>query len=71
MKAWKGKSNFLTLLKADTAVTAALPKDELKSLFDETYYTRYVDDVFKRLGLTERQWQSDLIETSGLAPRSI
>ncbi len=71
MKAWKGKSNFMTLLKADAAVTAVLSKDELKSLCDETYYTRYVDDVFKRLGLTERQWQSDLIETSGLVPRSI
>lgn len=71
MKVWNGKSNFLTLLKADKAVKAVLPTDELKSLFDEAYYTRYVDDIFQRLGLTERQWQSDLIETSGLAPRSI
>jgi adenylosuccinate lyase len=48
-----------------------LPPDELKPLFDEQYYIRFVDDIFKRLGLTERQWQTDLIENSGLAPRSI
>ncbi len=71
MKVWKGKSSFIKLLKADPAVMAALPPRELESLFDEQYYIRFVDDIFKRLGLTERQWQADLIETSGLAPRSI
>ncbi len=71
MKAWKGNKTFLALLGSDEAVKAVLPTDELKALFDEQYYTRFVDDIFKRLGLTERQWQSDLIETSGLAPRSI
>jgi adenylosuccinate lyase len=71
MKVWKGKSSFMTLLKADPAITAVLPPDELEPLFDEQYYLRFVDDIFKRLGLTERQWQTDLIESSGLAPRSI
>ncbi|MBN1366792.1 MAG: adenylosuccinate lyase [Dehalococcoidales bacterium] len=71
MKAWKGKSNFMTLLKADAAVKAVLPPEDIKSLFDEKYYTRFVDEIFKRLGLTEIQWQSELIETGGLAPRSI
>jgi adenylosuccinate lyase len=72
MKAWKGSKNFLTLLKADSEVTATLPKSELESLFDYQYYLRYIDDVFKRLGLTEVQWRGKTIaEPSELAPRAI
>jgi len=52
MKTWKGKKSFLTLLKADAEVTAALPEAELEPLFDENYYLRYIDDIFKRLGLS-------------------
>jgi adenylosuccinate lyase len=72
MKAWKGNKNFLTLLKADKEVTAALPVAELEPLFDEKYYLRYIDDIFKRLGLTKVQWREKSAEEPGdLAPRSI
>jgi len=72
MKAWKGNKNFLTLLKADAEVTATLPEAELKPLFDEKYYLRYIDDIFKRLGLTEVQWQEKSAGGPGdLSPRSI
>ena len=73
MKAWKGNKNFLSLLKADPEVTAALPQDELEPLFDEQYYLRYVDDIFKRLGLTEKQWKkkTSAVEPNELAPRAI
>jgi adenylosuccinate lyase len=72
MKAWKGNRNFLSLLKADPEVTATLPQAELEPLFDEKYYLRYIDDVFKRLGLTEVQWRGKTItEPPELAPRSI
>jgi len=72
MKAWKGNRNFLTLLKADAEVTATLPETELETLFDEKYYLRYIDDIFKRLGLTEVQWQGKTITgPADLAPRSI
>jgi adenylosuccinate lyase len=72
MKAWKGNKNFLTLLKADAEVTATLPEAELKPLFDEKYYLRYIDDIFKRLGLTEVQWREKSAgEPGDLAPRSI
>ncbi len=72
MKAWKGNKNFLTLLKADAEVTATLPEAELEPLFDEKYHLRYVDDIFKRLGLTEVQWQGkSMAGPSDLAPRSI
>ncbi|MFC2012254.1 adenylosuccinate lyase [Chloroflexota bacterium] len=60
MKAWKGKRNFLSLLKADPEVTASLPVEELEPLFDYEYYLRYVDDIFQRLGLTETQWKETL-----------
>jgi len=73
MKAWKGNKNLLSLLKTDPEVTAALPQEELEPLFDEQYYLRYVDDIFKRLGLTEAQWKekSDIAKPSELAPRAI
>jgi len=57
MKAWQGNKNFLSLLKADPEVTATLPPEELEPLFDEQYYLRYIDEIFKRLGLTEAQWK--------------
>ncbi|MFC1967242.1 adenylosuccinate lyase [Chloroflexota bacterium] len=57
MKTWKGRKNFLSLLKADAEVTAILPEKEIESLFDYQYYLRHVDDVFKRLGLTMSQWK--------------
>ena len=59
-KAWKGGRNFRSLLKADADVTAVLPVKELEALFDYDYYLRYVDDIFRRLGLTETQWQAVL-----------
>jgi len=72
MKTWKGKKSFLTLLKADAEVTATLPEAELEPLFDEKYYLRYIDDIFKRLGLTEVQWREKSVGGPGdLAPRSI
>ena len=73
MKAWMGNKNFLTLLKADVEVTAALPQEELETLFDEQYYLRYVNEIFERLGLTEAQWKErpGITKPSELAPRAI
>jgi len=73
MRAWKGNRNFLNLLKADSEVTGLLPSGELESLFDEQYYLRYVDEVFKRLGLTETQWKgkTSVAEPTELSPRAI
>jgi len=73
MKAWKRNKNFLSLLKADPDVTAALPEGELEPLFDEQYYLRYVNEIFERLGLTEAQWKEKpgIAKPSELAPRAI
>jgi len=71
MKAWKGNKSFLSLLKADPDVTAALPPTELEPLFDHQYYLRHVNEIFERLGLTEAQWKASKVEPTELAPRSI
>ena len=73
MKAWKGNKKFLTLLKADPEVTAALPPKELELLFDYQYYLRYIDDIFQRLGLTPAQWgeKPGVTKPTGLAPEAI
>ncbi len=71
MKAWQGNKSFLSLLKADPEVTAVLPDKELEQNFDEQYYLRYIDDIFKRLGLTEAQWKGEIAKPSDLAPRAI
>ncbi|MDI6814512.1 MAG: adenylosuccinate lyase [Dehalococcoidales bacterium] len=70
MTAWKGNKNFLSLLKADPEVTATLPSGELEPLFDEQYFLRYIDEIFKRVGLTEAQWKGDIVEPTELAPQS-
>ncbi len=71
MKAWKGNRSFLTLLKADAEVSAAIPLEELKILFDYQYYLQHVDEIFQRLGLTKSQWQGSIPETTELGPRAI
>ena len=52
MKSWKGRADFLGLLKADSELTASLPAAELESLFDYQYYLRHIDRIFERLGLS-------------------
>ena len=72
-KAWKGNKNLINLLKSDPEVTAILPPEELEPLFDEQYYLRYMDDIFKRLGLTKGQWKEkpSTLRPDELTPKSI
>ncbi len=51
MRAWKERTPFLDLLCEDEDVLRHLSREELASLFDYEYYTRYVDDSFRRVGL--------------------
>jgi len=71
MKAWKGNKSFLSMLKTDPEVGAVLSDKELEQNFDEQYYLRYIDDVFKRLGLTEAQWKTEIAKPADLTPRAI
>jgi adenylosuccinate lyase len=51
LTAWRERRPFADLLATDPEVTAHLSRDELASLFDYGYYTRYVDESFRRIGL--------------------
>ena len=51
MRSWDEELDFFGLLKSDPDVTSYLSEEELKKLFDYGYYTRYVDDSFRRVGL--------------------
>ncbi len=50
-RAWDEGRDFRDLLRSDRTVAAYLTPEELESLFDYSYYTRYIDDIFMRLGL--------------------
>jgi adenylosuccinate lyase len=72
MAAWKANRNFLTLLKHDNEVMAAIKPKDLESIFDYQYYLGHVNEIFNRLGLTEAQWRDKSINSSAnLAPRTI
>ncbi len=49
MKVWEEGKDFLTELKADAEVTAALSEAELEDKFDLGYHTKHVDTIFARV----------------------
>jgi adenylosuccinate lyase len=49
MRVWRGERDLLTLLKADTDVTAKLTPSDLEALFDLGYHTKHVDTIFRRV----------------------
>ena len=51
MESWEGGQDFRDLLRQNDSVAQHLTPEELETLFDYTYYTRYIDDSFKRIGL--------------------
>ena len=70
MKAWKQKTSFLNLLRADAEITAQLSESELEPLFDYSYFLNHVDKVFKRLGLAEKK-RANASKAGKLAPRAL
>jgi len=49
MPVWRGEGDFLTLLKADKDVTAAMTHAEIEEKFDLGYHLKHVDTIFKRV----------------------
>jgi adenylosuccinate lyase len=49
MAAWRGKSEFLSLLRADKDVGKVLSAHELEALFDLGYHLKHVDAIFDRV----------------------
>src|SRR5947207_6219310 len=64
MRAWRERRAFLELLAADSDVTDRLSADDLKSCFDPAWYLRYVDTIFRRVGLLSEDAPAALSETS-------
>jgi len=73
MEAWRGKKSFLALLRMDKRITNYLTEGELKSLFDYSYYLRYVETVFERLGLTKtkQEKKAGKDRSTELSPRAV
>jgi len=51
MRAGETGEDFRTLLLADAEVGAVLSSAEIESCFDLEYHLRYVDAIFRRVGL--------------------
>ncbi len=51
MRAWEEGEDFQTLLRQDPEVRAVLGETEIESCFDLGYHLRYMDDIFRRVGL--------------------
>ncbi|MEX1103833.1 MAG: adenylosuccinate lyase [Dehalococcoidia bacterium] len=51
MESWRTRRHYLELLLEDPAVTARLPQDELRGLFDYGFYLKNIGATFDRLGL--------------------
>jgi adenylosuccinate lyase len=49
MEAWRGKGEFLKLLKADKDVAKVLSPQELEAQFDLGYHLKHVDAIFERV----------------------
>ena len=49
MRAWAGEGTLLELLKADPAVSKAVPAKSLEAMFDNDYHFKHVDTVFQRV----------------------
>jgi len=73
MESWRESKEFLSLLKADREVMENLSAGELESLFDYQYYLRYVDDIFKRLGIKENKKKklTGTVKDDELAPMAL
>jgi adenylosuccinate lyase len=49
MRAWAGDGTLLELLKADPAVSKAVPAKDLEAMFDNDYHFKQVDTIFQRV----------------------
>jgi adenylosuccinate lyase len=49
MRVWAGEGDFLSLLKADPEISAALSVADLEEKFDLAYHFKHVDMIFERV----------------------
>jgi adenylosuccinate lyase len=53
MKVWETDRDFLSVLNANTDITHHLTAAELAGIFDLRHSLRHVEDIFRRVGLSE------------------
>ncbi|MHB1404265.1 MAG: adenylosuccinate lyase [Desulfitobacteriaceae bacterium] len=51
LKAWETKEDFQNLIKRDPEISKHLSSAEIVELFDYSYHTKHVGDIFRRAGL--------------------
>ncbi|MQF65322.1 adenylosuccinate lyase [SAR202 cluster bacterium AC-409-J13_OGT_754m] len=51
MKAWDNDQDFMVLSKSDPIINERLTTQELDSIFDYSFYSRHVGEVFDRIGI--------------------
>jgi adenylosuccinate lyase len=49
MRAWKGETSFVELVKADPIVQARLDSSTLGACFDPSYFVRHAAEIFRRV----------------------
>ena len=49
MRVWEQGADFLTELKEDPEVTAAMSIEEIEDKFDLGYHTKHVETIFARV----------------------
>ena len=50
-KVWDEDQDFRKLIGSDKEVTSHLSHSELEDVFDHSFYVRFVDETFERIGL--------------------
>jgi adenylosuccinate lyase len=51
LEAWQTKEQFQNLIERDSSIRDYLNEQEISELFDYTYHTKHIADIFRRLGL--------------------
>ena len=51
MNSWDQKRDFRDLIRSNDYVSSRLSSVDIDELFDYGFYTRYVDEIFSRVGL--------------------
>lgn len=51
IKSWENKSDFKTLMSNEAVVKKLLTKEDIDDCFDPKYQLKYVDEIYKRVGL--------------------
>lgn len=51
MTAWDNDQNFIDLSQSDPIVNGLLTQSELDNIFDYSFYSRHVDEIFNRIGI--------------------